>query len=63
MYLHALMIHGEDWCSGSGSMGCEFDSGLNSLMALVKLLATNVHPLDPGVNGYLFYSVVSTCLE
>ena len=36
---------------------------LNSLMALGKLLTTNVHPLNPRVNDYLakesFYSVVA----
>ena len=35
---------------------------MNSLTALGKLFTTNVHPLDPGVNGYLtkdsFYSIV-----
>ena len=37
----------------SGSRGCEFESHhcFNSLTALGKLLTTNVHPLDPGVNG------------
>ena len=59
---------GLDWRSGRvsdlGSMGCEFDhrwhQGFTSLAALGKLLTTNVHSLDPGVNGYLakdsFYS-------
>ena len=41
----------------TGSKGCEFDSRwdhcFNLLKALGKLLSTNVHLLDPGVDGYL----------
>ena len=50
---------GVNWRSGrasdSGSTGCEFEFHhcFNLLTALGKLLTTNVHPLDPGVNGYL----------
>ena len=50
---------GSDWrsarLSDSGYMVFEFEwrHCFNSLTALGKLLTTNVHPLDPGVNAYL----------
>ena len=49
-----------------GASGCEFDPfwkhRFNSLTSMGRLLTTNVHTLDPGVNGHLakdrFYSVL-----